>query len=104
MSFYFVMYKKVYCCRWPKYCPLYKTVWMLRNIVTFYDEAQKAVLESAGDNKITWNYIREKIPDVYIGLTEMKFRDPEEGEAANISFYKKQNEEIINAFASLMHA
>jgi V-type H+-transporting ATPase subunit A len=86
---------------YDKYCPLYKTVWMLRNIVTFYEEAQKAVMESAGDSKITWNYIREKIPTTYTGLTEMKFREPDAGEAENVAFYKKQNEEIVAAFSSL---
>ena len=88
---------------YDKYCPLYKTVWMLRLIVSFYDEAQKAVLESAGENKVTWNLIREKINDTYLALTEMKFRDPAEGEAANVAFFKKQNEDQIAAFQSLMH-
>lgn len=87
---------------YDKFCPLYKTVWMLRNIVTFYEEAQRVVAESAGDQKITWNYIREKIPTAYTGLTEMKFRDPVEGTEANINYFKKQNEEIVAAFASLL--
>lgn len=87
---------------YDKFCPLYKTCWMLRNIVTFYEEAQRVVVESAGDQKITWNYIREKIPGAYTGLTEMKFRDPADGKDANIDFFKKQNEEIVAAFASLL--
>ena len=87
---------------YDKFCPLYKTCWMLRNIVTFYEEAQRVVVESAGDQKITWNYIREKIPGAYTGLTEMKFRDPVEGKDANIDFFKKQNDEIVAAFASLL--
>lgn len=87
---------------YDKFCPLYKTCWMLRNIVTFYEEAQRVVAESAGDHKITWNYIREKIPTIYTSLTEMKFRDPIEGEEANIDYFKKQNEEIISAFNSLL--
>ncbi|EPY21379.1 vacuolar ATP synthase catalytic subunit A [Strigomonas culicis] len=49
---------------YDKFCPLYKTCWMLRNIVTFYEEAQRVVAESAGDHKITWNYIREKLPEI----------------------------------------
>lgn len=87
---------------YDKFCPLYKTCWMLRNIVTFYEEAQRVVAESAGDHKITWNYIREKIPTIYTSLTEMKFRDPIEGEEANIDYFKKQNDEIISAFNSLL--
>ncbi|KAG8347069.1 V-type proton ATPase catalytic subunit A [Trypanosoma vivax] len=86
---------------YDKYCPPYKTCWMLRNIVTFYEEAQRVVAESAGEHKVTWSYIREKIPNIYTGLTEMKFRDPHDGEEANVEYYRKQNEEIVNAFASL---
>nr|Q26975.1 RecName: Full=V-type proton ATPase catalytic subunit A; Short=V-ATPase subunit A; AltName: Full=V-ATPase 69 kDa subunit; AltName: Full=Vacuolar proton pump subunit alpha [Trypanosoma congolense]CAA81062.1 vacuolar ATPase (catalytic (A) subunit) [Trypanosoma congolense]CCC89986.1 putative V-type ATPase, A subunit [Trypanosoma congolense IL3000] len=87
---------------YDKYCPPYKTCWMLRNIVAFYEESQRVVAESAGELKITWNYIREMIPHIYTGLTEMKFRDPQEGEEANVEFYRKQNEEIVSAFASLL--
>ncbi|RNE99789.1 vacuolar H+-ATPase [Trypanosoma rangeli] len=87
---------------YDKFCPLYKTCWMLRNIVTFYEESQRVVAESAGDHKITWNYIREKIPHIYTGLTDMKFRDPADGKEANIEYFKKQNEDIINAFSSLL--
>lgn len=87
---------------YDKYCPLYKTCWMLRNIVTFYEEAQRVVSESVAEHRITWNYIREKIPHIYTGLTEMKFREPSEGEEANIAYFKKQNEEILSAFASLL--
>jgi len=89
---------------YDKFCPLYKTVWMLRNLVTFYEEAQRAVSESAVDNKITWNFIRERVPNIYTALTEMKFRDPQEGKDANIDFYKKQNDEIVAAFAALVQA
>lgn len=84
-----------------KYCPLYKTVWMLRNIVTFFEEAQKAVAESSGDAPVTWATIQQKIPRAQVMLQEMKFRKPSEGEAANVEYYRKQNEEIANLFASL---
>eukprot|EP00672_Neobodo_designis_P021697 CAMPEP_0174829338 /NCGR_PEP_ID=MMETSP1114-20130205/1876_1 /TAXON_ID=312471 /ORGANISM="Neobodo designis, Strain CCAP 1951/1" /LENGTH=610 /DNA_ID=CAMNT_0016063083 /DNA_START=37 /DNA_END=1869 /DNA_ORIENTATION=- len=84
-----------------KYCPLYKTVWMLRNIVTFYEEAQKAVAESSGDSPVTWALIQQKIPRAQVMLQEMKFRKPSEGESANIAYYRQQNEEIVSLFASL---
>jgi len=87
---------------YDRFCPLYKTCWMLRNIVTFYEEAQRVVAESAGDQKITWNYIREKIPNAYTDLTMMKFRLPTAGNDENIAYYKKQNDEIVAAFQSLL--
>lgn len=84
-----------------KYCPLYKTVWMLRNIVTFYEEAQKAVAESSGDAPITFHTIQTKIPRAQVLLQEMKFRKPTEGEDNNVAYFKAQNDEIVNMFASL---
>lgn len=85
-----------------RFCPLYKTVWMLRNIVTFYEEAQRVVAESTGEHKITWAFIMQKIPRAYQSLQEMKFRLPTAGEAANIAYFKKQNDEIVAAFSSLL--
>jgi V-type H+-transporting ATPase subunit A len=76
-------------------------VWMLRNIVTFFEEAQKAVAESSGDMPITWNTIQMKIPRAQVMLQEMKFRKPTEGEAANVQYFRKQNEDIVAMFASL---
>lgn len=85
-----------------KCCPLYKTVWMLRNIITFYDEAQRAVAETVGDTKITWHYIMQKIPAVIRNLSLMKFRLPSEGQDANVAYFKKMNQDICTAFASLL--
>lgn len=86
-----------------KCCPLYKTVWMLRNIITFYDEAQRAVAESIGDNKITWQFIMQKIPGTLRGLSDMKFRLPTDGQDANVAYYKKMNDEIVSAFQTLVY-
>jgi len=39
------------------YCPLYKTIGMMRSIVHYYDTARKAILESAGESKISFAVI-----------------------------------------------
>lgn len=88
---------------YDKYCPLYKTVWMLRNIITFYDEAQRAVAESIGDTKITWLYIMQKIPHALRMLSDMKFRLPSDGQEPNVAFFKKMNEDIVAAFQSITY-
>jgi V-type H+-transporting ATPase subunit A len=80
-----------------KSCPLYKTVWMLRNIIAFYREACAVVAE----HKVTWALIQSKIPHVYSKLQEMKFRLPTDGEAANVAYFKHLQEEMANEFASL---
>lgn len=85
-----------------KYCPLYKTVWMLKNIVHFYETATKAVQESSVDNPVTWNRIRTDLSKQFFGLSEMKFQLPDEGEEKLTAYFKKQHEEITNGFHSLL--
>ena len=56
------------------YCPFYKTVSMLQNIVAFYNLARQAVEKSDSEsNKITWAVIRDQIGGSFHQLTRMKF-------------------------------
>lgn len=66
---------------YDKYCPLYKTVWMLRNFMHFNDEAIKAVSETgaAAGTKITWATIRRHMGDLLYKLASQKFQDPSDG-------------------------
>ena len=58
-----------------RFCPFYKTVGMMRNICSFYDQARHAVESTAQtDNKITWAVIREAMHDIMYKLTSMKFK------------------------------
>ena len=60
------------CCRM---CPFYKTVGMMRNIITFFDLARHAVETTAqSENKITWATIRESMGDIMYKLSSMKFK------------------------------
>jgi len=86
---------------YDKFCPLYKTVWMMRLIVQFYEEAQRAISESSAEHKITWSMIRNTIPQSFTALAEMKFQDPADGQAKLDAFYKKQSEDMLTAFRSL---
>lgn len=86
---------------YDRMCPFYKTVWMLRNIITFYNLAQKAVERGSGETKVTWNQIRQSMNDLLYKITSMKFQDPHDGEAALVAHYKALNEEIHNAFRIL---
>jgi V-type H+-transporting ATPase subunit A len=85
-----------------KCCPLYKTVWMLRNIVTFYEGAIKAVQETSADNPVSWQRIRTDLAKNFIELSEMKFQLPDDGEEKLTAYFKKFNEDIINGFHSLV--
>ncbi|KAG1339808.1 hypothetical protein G6F62_005643 [Rhizopus arrhizus] len=44
---------------YDRYCPFFKTTWMLRNMIGFYDRATHTV--EASNNQITWSKIRESM-------------------------------------------
>ncbi len=83
------------------FCPFYKTVWILRNMILFYNLSQKAVEKTSDDTKITWNTIRQSMGDIIYKISSMKFQDPHDGQDSVISSYKELNEEIQQAFRNL---
>jgi len=82
------------------YCPFYKTVWMLKNIMTFHDLAQKAV-ESTGCNKVTWAIIQTQMGDVIQQLTYQKFQEPSGGQQNVEAHMNSLNAEIHSRFQQL---
>ncbi|POI32414.1 hypothetical protein CIB84_003835 [Bambusicola thoracicus] len=85
------------------FCPFYKTVGMLSNMIAFYDMARRAVETTAqSDNKITWSIIRENMSEILYRLTSMKFKDPvKDGETKIKADYAQLFEDMQNAFRSL---
>lgn len=60
---------------YDRFCPFYKTVGMLRNIIAFYDMSRHAVETTAqSENKITWNVIRDAMGNIMYQLSSMKFK------------------------------
>uniref|UniRef100_A0A8B9SJM9 V-type proton ATPase catalytic subunit A n=1 Tax=Anas platyrhynchos TaxID=8839 RepID=A0A8B9SJM9_ANAPL len=88
---------------YDRFCPFYKTVGMLSNMIAFYDMARRAVETTAqSDNKITWSIIRENMSEILYRLTSMKFKDPvKDGEAKIKADYAQLFEDMQNAFRSL---
>lgn len=62
---------------YDQFCPLWKTEWMMKNMMAFHDEAQKAVSQGH-----SWPKIREATSDIQSQLRSMKFELPSEGEEA----------------------
>ncbi|GAX82509.1 hypothetical protein CEUSTIGMA_g9936.t1 [Chlamydomonas eustigma] len=91
--------------KYDKYCPFYKSVEMMRNIVTFHRLASAAVEKTAAGNsegqKITYNVIKQRMGDVLYKLTAQKFEDPAEGEEAIRRKLRAVNEELIERFHQL---
>uniref|UniRef100_A0A3B3SR00 H(+)-transporting two-sector ATPase n=1 Tax=Paramormyrops kingsleyae TaxID=1676925 RepID=A0A3B3SR00_9TELE len=60
---------------YDRFCPFYKTVGMLSNMIAFYDMARHAVESTAqSDSKITWAMIREHMSEILYRISSMKFK------------------------------
>jgi len=88
---------------YDRFCPFYKAVGMLLNMMTFYDLSRRAVETTAqNENKITWAMIREHMSDVIYKITSMKFKDPvKDGEVKIKADYEQLYDEMHAAFRSL---
>lgn len=88
---------------YDRFCPFYKTVGMLKNIIAFYDMSRHAVESTAqSDNKVTWNVIRDAMGNVLYQLSSMKFKDPvKEGEAKIKADFDQLLEDMAAAFRNL---
>ena len=89
---------------YDRYCPFYKTVGMLNNIVAFYNLSQRAVEQTAqSENKITWATIKDQLSDYIHRLTRMKFMSPLEHDGENKikTEFSKLHDEMVEAFRKL---
>merc|ERR1712083_488940 len=86
---------------YDRYCPFYKTVWMMKNITDFYKLAAKAIENSTAEHKVTWNRLKNSMGDLIYNITAQKFQLPTDGEATLVAHYQELNEEIVKAFHSL---
>ncbi|KAH8418763.1 hypothetical protein KR222_001374, partial [Zaprionus bogoriensis] len=68
---------------YDSYCPFYKTVGMLKNMMVFYRYAIQAVENTSGqESHVTWGLIRERGSQILYELGTMKFLDPKDGKEA----------------------
>ncbi|KAJ6767490.1 V-TYPE PROTON ATPASE CATALYTIC SUBUNIT A [Salix koriyanagi] len=88
---------------YDKFCPFYKSVWMMRNIIHFYNLANQAVERGAGmdGQKITYSLIKHRLGDLFYRLVSQKFEDPAEGEAALVEKFSKLHEDLTGGFRAL---
>ena len=56
---------------YDKYCPLYKTFWMMKVIVEFYNSAMKIVTRY---KEVTWDIINDKLKDLLYKVMCLKFQ------------------------------
>merc|ERR1712014_524626 len=84
------------------FCPLSKTIGMMKVIVGFHDSAQKAIAEFTGDQKVTWSIIAVAMKDLVKKIADMKFEAPRQSD----EHFKKTlgvalREEVLAAFRNL---
>jgi len=63
------------------FCPISKTIGMLRAIVTFYEECRAALSSGADELKITWALLNASCKDVMQNITKSKRIEPKQPDA-----------------------
>ncbi|GAA5996176.1 H(+)-transporting V1 sector ATPase subunit A [Rhodotorula paludigena] len=82
---------------YDRYCPFYKTTGMLKNLVTYFECAIKAV---EGET-LTWNKVRESTSEIWHRLQSMKFLDPADGEDVVLKELNDAYEDVVSTFRQL---
>ncbi|GAO16469.1 hypothetical protein UVI_02011200 [Ustilaginoidea virens] len=60
---------------YDQFCPIWKTEWMMKLMVGFHDEAQKAIAQGQ-----SWAKVREATSDLQAKLRQLKFELPDDGQ------------------------
>lgn len=81
--------------KYDKYCPFYKSLGMLKNIVTFHKSATAAIEKTASGNaeglKVTYNVIRQRLGDLLSKISGQKFEDPGKNTNTHIFLFPLSN-------------
>lgn len=87
---------------YDRYCPFYKSVLMLRNIVHFYTLANTSIESTAtSENKVTFGLIKDHMNELMYRLSSMKFIEPSDGEEAVTASVDKLRDELTAAFRDI---
>ena len=70
---------------------------MMKGMMTYHDESQKAVTQG-----VTWNKIREVTSDIAYQLRSMKFEIPDDGKDVIEAKYEKLLQNMMEKFASVI--
>ncbi|KAF3479461.1 ATP synthase alpha subunit vacuolar [Arthroderma uncinatum] len=80
---------------YDQFCPLWKTEYMMKAFVSFYDESQKAIAQGQ-----SWAKVREATSEIQTALRNMKFEVPDDEEEVSAK-YEKILQEMSEKFASV---
>ncbi|KAL0943778.1 vacuolar ATP synthase catalytic subunit a [Colletotrichum truncatum] len=82
---------------YDQFCPLWKTEWMMKLMVGFHDEAQKAIAQGQ-----SWAKVREATSDLQSKLRQLKFEVPTEGQDSITKKYEEIQQQMLDKFASVV--
>ncbi|RDA90332.1 hypothetical protein CP533_6006 [Ophiocordyceps camponoti-saundersi (nom. inval.)] len=82
---------------YDQFCPIWKTEWMMKLMVGFHDEAQKAIGQGQ-----SWAKVREATSELQAKLRQLKFELPTDGEEAVCKRYEAIQQQMTDKFASVM--
>ncbi|KAL1888663.1 H(+)-transporting V1 sector ATPase subunit A [Ceratocystis pirilliformis] len=82
---------------YDQFCPLWKTEWMMKLMVGFHDEAQKAIAQGQ-----VWSKVREATAEQQLALRQLKFEVPTEGEDVICKKYETIYQQMLEKFAAVM--
>ncbi|KAI1501088.1 V-type ATPase [Biscogniauxia marginata] len=82
---------------YDQFCPLWKTEWMMKLMMGFHDEAQKAIAQGQ-----SWAKVREATSDLQAQLRSLKFEVPSDGEDVITKKYESIQQAMLDKFASVM--
>jgi len=83
------------------FCPISKTIGMLKVIVTFYDECLAAISGGSDDHKITWALLNASCKDVIQNITKSKSIMPKQSDAEINKEFDKIMDEIKSVIGNI---
>ncbi|CAK7205049.1 H(+)-transporting V1 sector ATPase subunit A [Sporothrix eucalyptigena] len=82
---------------YDQFCPIWKTEWMMKLMVGFHDEAQKAIAQGQ-----TWAKVREATQELQGQLRSLKFEVPSDGQDVITKKYEGIQASMLDKFASVI--
>ncbi|CRK49127.1 hypothetical protein BN1723_017003, partial [Verticillium longisporum] len=82
---------------YDQFCPIWKTEWMMKLMMGFHDEAQKAIAQGQ-----SWAKVRDATGELQSQLRQLKFEVPSDGEEQICKKYEGIHQQLLDKFASVM--
>ncbi|KND93652.1 V-type proton ATPase catalytic subunit A [Tolypocladium ophioglossoides CBS 100239] len=82
---------------YDQFCSIWKTEWMMKLMVGFHDESQKAIAQGQ-----SWAKVREATNALQAKLRQLKFELPTDGQDVVCKKYEGIQQQMTDKFASVM--